>query len=67
MNFKKRRLLPPLRGPPPSRREALVGLPTKRVGESAVRTVRVAPPRVILSEAKPEGQIALQFGSREIV
>jgi len=41
--------------------------PTKRVGESAVRAVKVAPPRVILSEAKPEGQIALQFGSREKV
>ena len=36
-------------------------------GESAVRVFRVASFRVILSEAKPEGQIALQFGSRERV
>ena len=43
------------------------GLPTKRVGESAVRVFRVDLPRVILSEAKPEGQIAFQFGSREKV
>jgi len=37
------------------------------VGESAGRVFRVASFRVILSEAKPEGQIALQFGSREKV
>ena len=43
------------------------GLPTTRVGESAVRVFRVDLPRVILSEAKPEGQIALQIGSREKV
>ena len=65
--------------PPPSKREALTeapsgrGLPVvggsrrRRVGENAVRVFRVALPRVILSEAKPEGQIALQFGSREKV
>ena len=38
-----------------------------REWESAIHAVKVALPRVILSEAKPEGQIALQFGSREKV
>jgi len=64
--------------PPPSEREALVGplregAPVvggsrrRRVGENAGRVGRYALPRVILSGAKPEGQIALQFGSRERV
>ena len=68
---------PPLTDPPASgsfhRREALTeapsgrGLPTTEGGGERGTSGQGLSPRVILSEAKPEGQIALQFGSREKV